>query len=479
MPADPEALTAQVRGLESELARERVRVGREKAVERLRAEVFSMRDTDGLLDVVLLMFQESRDLGVSTSATGFFFVSEEAQRIVWYSAMENPRKFGLTWTAPELREVSEEVAVFELELPLDESWNEDLQRWRAGEVWSETRTKEENEAAMREFHERCGMSDPLPFATADYEMTALPFEHGWVAVRHKELTEDHVALLADMTSALSLGYLRYLDFHRLESQNLALEQALVDLRETQQQLITQEKMAGLGKLVAGIAHEMNSPIGAIESALDVSVRCVQRVVEGTDGDGDDRLQRAIDGLSTSNRTALEGAKRISKIVQSLKAFARLDEAEYQHTDLHEGIDSTLVLLQTQITGGVRVTKDYGEIPNIHTAPAQLNQVFMHLLRNAADAIGDEGEIQISTALDGDSVRVEIADTGPGIAPEELEHIFDFDFRSNDKRVKLGLGLATDYSTVRDLGGDLQIDSQVGEGTRIWMVLPIGDPSSPT
>ena len=104
---------------------------------------------------------------------------------------------------------------------------------------------------------------------------------------------------------------------------------------------------------------------------------------------------------------------------------------------------------------------------------------MHLLRNAADAIGDEGEIQITTALDGDSVRVEIADTGPGIAPEELEHIFDFDFRSNDKRVKFGLGLATDYSTVRDLGGDLQIDSQVGEGTRIWMVLPIGDPSSPT
>ena len=159
-------------------------------------------------------------------------------------------------------------------------------------------------------------------------MSVLPFEHGRVSIRHKDLAEEGMALLHGMTIALSYGYLRYLDFARLSSQNTELQQALADLSTTQQQLLLQEKMAGLGKLVAGIAHEMNTPVGAIESALDLSRRCIERVVDGVDAAQDERLAKAIAGLSTSNSTAQEASARIATVVKNLRAFARLDEAEY-------------------------------------------------------------------------------------------------------------------------------------------------------
>jgi len=300
----------------------------------------------------------------------------------------------------------------------------------------------------------------------------LPFEHGWVSVRHKELNDEDMSLLHDMTSALSHGYLRYLDFERLESQNQALEQALADLSATQQQLLMQEKMAGLGKLVAGIAHEMNTPVGAIGSALDLSRRCIERVEEGVDASGDERLSKAIKGLGASNATAQEAAERISTVVKSLRAFARLDEAEYQMTDLHEAIDSTLVLLASEMGETITVQRDFGELPAVYTAPSRLNQVFMNLLKNGLTALDGSGLIRISTRLEDETVYVEIADDGPGMPQETLDALFDFQFRRDDGRVKLGMGLPMDYSTVRDLGGDLRVASVLGAGTEVTIELPL-------
>ncbi len=468
---DASSHQAQIDQLQTELASERKRFARERAIERLRTEVLSMRDTAGLRDVALLIFMQALEFGLHVSAMGFFFVIEETKKIVWYSALENPKKYGITWTSV-LEEYNEDIAVFSLEGPLDESWDEDIARWRAGKIQTVIRTAEENSAALKDLYETCGFSAPMPFSSEEWVMSVLPFEHGWVSVRHKELSDDDMSLLHDMTMALSYGYLRYLDFARLTTQNVELQQALEELSATQQQLLMQEKMAGLGKLVAGIAHEMNTPIGAIQSALDLSRRCIERVVAGVDASEDDRLSKAIGGLSSSNSTAHEAAERIATVVKSLRTFARLDEAEYQMTDLHETIDSTLVLLQRQLGDSVTVERDFGDLPAVYTSPGRLNQIFMNLLQNGITAVDGDGEIRINTRTTGETVTVEICDNGPGMSPDVVEGLFDIEFRSGKGRVKLGMGLPMDLSTIRELGGDLRVASTVGEGTRVTIELPL-------
>ncbi|MBT4100610.1 MAG: HAMP domain-containing histidine kinase [Gemmatimonadetes bacterium] len=217
---------------------------------------------------------------------------------------------------------------------------------------------------------------------------------------------------------------------------------------------------------------MNTPVGAIGSALDLSRRCIERVEEGVDASGDERLSKAIKGLGASNATAQEAAERISTVVKSLRAFARLDEAEYQMTDLHEAIDSTLVLLASEMGETITVQRDFGELPAVYTAPSRLNQVFMNLLKNGLTALDGSGLIRISTRLEDETVYVEIADDGPGMPQETLDALFDFQFRRDDGRVKLGMGLPMDYSTVRDLGGDLRVASVLGAGTEVTIELPL-------
>ena len=166
-----------------------------------------------------------------------------------------------------------------------------------------------------------------------------------------------------------------------------------------------------------------------------------------------------------------GAERVGSIVGSLRDFARLDEAEFQVVGLHVGIDSALTLLQNRIGENITVVKKYGDIPPIYCSPGQLNQVFMHLLKNALQAIEERGEISVSTFEADDKVYVQISDTGVGIPPEQLERIFDFDFHATDLRVKMGLGLSTDYR-IQDHQGEIQIKSEVGKGTEVTISLPI-------
>ncbi len=143
-----------------------------------------------------------------------------------------------------------------------------------------------------------------------------------------------------------------------------------------------------------------------------------------------------------------GTGRVSNIVSSMRNFARLDEAEFQVVDLHVGIDSALTLLQNRIDENITVVKNYGDIPPIYCSPGQMNQVFMHVLKNALTAIEETGEIRISTSTADDEVFIRISDTGVGIPPAQLERIFDFDFHATQDRMKLGFGLSTDSGLSR-------------------------------
>ena len=262
---------------------------------------------------------------------------------------------------------------------------------------------------------------------------------------------------------------------RVEERTTELADALRQLQDTQSQLVLQEKMASLGNLAAGVAHEINNPVGAVSSAADVSRRCIERIVEILDRHeefkGDQILQQALDLLESNNQIATTGTERIARIVQSLRSFARLDESDLQEADIHEGLDSTLTLLYHKTKARIEVHRRYGEVPAIFCYPQELNQVFMNLLNNAIQAIDGRGEIHISTSASEREVCVEISDTGQGVSAENVERIFEPGFTTKREGEGTGLGLSISSNIIRKHRGRIEVESEVGQGTTFRIVLP--------
>lgn len=265
----------------------------------------------------------------------------------------------------------------------------------------------------------------------------------------------------------------------IEQKNVELQNALNELKTTQNHLLMKEKMAALGDLVAGVAHELNNPIGAVNSITDVSNRCLDRIeivleqsqsIEEIRNNPD--LTKTLTILRDNIKVTLTAGNRIATIVKSLKNFARLDESNYKRVDLHEGLDSSLILLESELRGRIRVEKEYGDLPMIACYPGQLNQVFINLLKNAIQAMGDNGVIKIRTCVEDGSVRIEIADNGHGIPTDRLAHIFDFEFEQEGERVKLGYGLKSAFNIIQNHNGDIKIESEVGKGTTVSVNIPI-------
>jgi signal transduction histidine kinase len=258
--------------------------------------------------------------------------------------------------------------------------------------------------------------------------------------------------------------------HELESTN-------IELRQAQAALVQSEKMASLGTLVAGVAHEINTPVGSINSNGDVMVRALEKlrqILEAAPPEvrNDKQLARTLgvlEGIGKVNQTACE---RIVRIVRSLRNFARLDEAERKQVNIHEGLDSTLTLVHHELKNRIEVVRDYGEIPEIDCFPNQLNQVFMNMLVNASQAIEGEGKITITTRASGDWITVAFEDTGVGIHPENLQKIFDPGFTTKGVGVGSGLGLAICYKIVNEHGGKIDVESEVGRGTTFTITLPV-------
>jgi signal transduction histidine kinase len=269
----------------------------------------------------------------------------------------------------------------------------------------------------------------------------------------------------------------------LESKNSDLEDALKQLRETQQQLVMREKMASLGNLVAGVAHEINNPVGAVKSAADTSARSIElvrRAIGESAGldelKNNERFSTALEILKSNNDITVTASERIADIIRSLKNFARLDEAEFQQADIHEGLDSTLTLLHHELKNRINVEKHYGDLPRVQCYPNQLNQVFMNVLSNAEQAIEGEGTITITTEQRGENVVVKINDDGRGIRLDELERVFDPGFTTKGVGVGTGLGLSISYNIVEKHHGRIEAESAPGRGTTITITIPIAQRS---
>lgn len=297
-------------------------------------------------------------------------------------------------------------------------------------------------------------------------------------------------------NALALEELR--DLNRdLEAK---VEERTHELRKTQAQLVHQEKMASLGQFVAGIAHELNNPLNFIQGNLYHLREYVATLRETLDGYDEliaqglepEALARETEGLR--RRLDLEfvlddvaavfdgcgeGLSRSTTLVKDLRTFSRLDHPDHALVDIHEALDSTVNLLRSKLIG-IEVEKEYGDLPAVECIGGQVNQVFMNLIANAADALDAHGGgtiwIRTSCAED-ECVRVEIADDGPGVDPELVSRIFDPFFTTKEVGRGTGLGLSISYAIVQRHGGRLDVEPRDGGGSRFWLEIPIRAPEA--
>jgi hemerythrin-like metal-binding protein/PAS domain S-box-containing protein len=282
----------------------------------------------------------------------------------------------------------------------------------------------------------------------------------------------------------------------LESEKNQMLRLNSQLREAQAHLLQSEKMASIGQLAAGVAHEINNPIGYINSNLGSLKNYIDNLLElvkkyeKTEASNTDTEQLldinafkqkidleylksdVLDLLDESH----EGATRVKKIIQDLKDFSHQGgEDLWEWTDLHSGIESTLNIVGSELKYKATILKEFGDLPEVKCLPHQLNQVFMNLLVNAAHAIEQEGTITIRTGTENEQVWVEITDTGKGIAPEHLNKIFDPFFTTKPVGSGTGLGLSVSYTIIKKHQGNIKLTSQLGQGTTFRIILPINGP----
>jgi signal transduction histidine kinase len=262
------------------------------------------------------------------------------------------------------------------------------------------------------------------------------------------------------------------------------------LQVHQVQLLQSEKLASIGQLAAGVAHEINNPVGFVNSNLGTLQQYVtdllsllsayekcEREMSADRSAAVAELKQKIDlvflreDINNLLAESMDGMQRVKRIVQDLKDFSHQDVSEKQSANLERGLDSTLNIIWNELKYKAEVTKEYGNIPEIECLPAQLNQVFMNLLMNAVQAIKDYGKITIRTGQQDEQVWVEVEDTGTGIQPEHLEHIFDPFFTTKPVGSGTGLGLALSYGIVKNHGGRIEVKSEPGKGSVFKVVLP--------
>jgi signal transduction histidine kinase len=267
------------------------------------------------------------------------------------------------------------------------------------------------------------------------------------------------------------------------------------LEDTQAQLLQSEKMAAIGQLAAGVAHEINNPVGYVYSnfsSLERYVGDLFRLIESYQAlaaehqDAALRTQleqanQALDydflrgDMADLVRESRQGLERVKQIVQDLRDFSHIDSGDWQEADLHKGLDSTLNVIWNEIKFKAEVVKNYGELQPVQCLGSQLNQVFMNLIINAAHAIEGQGTIWLETGAQDDWVFVRVRDSGSGIAPENLTRLFDPFFTTKPVGQGTGLGLSVSYSIVTKHHGRLEVESELGEGAAFTVWLPLRQP----
>jgi signal transduction histidine kinase len=442
------------------------------AVDRVHVEVLAMKRSEDWGKVVNVMHKQLLSLGVKFTGCAINIIDQEAQLFRQHIIL--PSYVRKTFKPKhQFQAIDEDTDLFVVErvmepgkVPTDPAMN----AWKEKVVLRRVVEGEDLKRIVERSRDTMGFElsplDAYPRCLLD-----VPFSHGLLSVTASgpdDLTETDELILQQMAQAISVAYSRFLDFRELEKKNR-------ELNEAQTQLVQAAKLAAMGQMVAGVAHEINTPLGTINSNFDTTGRALKlireeiQVLSGGLGEKLRSLFDTIDSLTNLNRLA---CNRIIRIVRDLKNFARLDEAEFKEANLNDDIESTLTLIQHELKDRIQVIREFADLPPIPCYPNRLNQVFMNLLINACQSIQGRGEIRIRTSLCNQQVKISISDTGTGIKGEHLEKIFDPGFTTKGVGVGTGLGLSISARIIQDHRGKIEVESELGKGTTFTVSLPI-------
>ncbi len=280
-----------------------------------------------------------------------------------------------------------------------------------------------------------------------------------LSYQKRELNEE-MEILDAVSSQLGNAIIRA-ELYQKNAKNVKdLKAALEELKETQLQLINSEKMASLGQLIAGVAHEINTPVASIKSNNSIMEKLISQIEQ-------DDIKEMFTQINSIDKEAIQ---RISNIVVSLKKFVRLDEAELQEANINKELDLTLELISHETKNKIEIEKHYGDIPPIKCYPNMLNQVFTNILVNACQAIKDKGKIVITTEFKDSNLIVKIKDNGQGIPKENLNRIFTAGYTTKGVGVGTGLGLAISQKIIDKHKGKIQVYSEEGLGTEFVITI---------
>lgn len=319
---------------------------------------------------------------------------------------------------------------------------------------------------------------------------------------NRELNQKTVQLEAALDKSMEAERQIQESTAALTASHTGLQRAYDELHAAQSRILQQEKMASVGQLAAGVAHEINNPIGFIISNLNTLKKYVARLIDfqliqqealgkfagiapetGRNILTEVEKQRKAlkielmtEDLEPLIQESLEGGDRVKRIVQNLKSFARVDDQEDIMANINEGMESTLNIIWNELKYKATVTKKYGEIPQVLCNPGQLNQVFMNLLINAGHAIDTKGEITIQSWAAEGRIFVSISDTGSGIPEQQLSRIFEPFFTTKKAGKGTGLGLSISNEIVRNHGGEIRVESEPGKGSTFTVSIPLDRPN---
>lgn len=258
----------------------------------------------------------------------------------------------------------------------------------------------------------------------------------------------------------------------LEAQNEELIESKLHIQQQQGQLLQSEKMASVGMLTAAITHEINTPIGAINSNAQLEDMLLAQLMNHPDIQNNEELRTIFAQLKEVNDVNLDACSRITEIIRSLKSYSRLDQADFKEANINEGIKSVLVLTHNLLKRRITVHEDYGDFPPVRCFPGQLNQVIMNIIVNASQAIEGEGDIYIRTCQQDRNILISIRDTGVGIKEEDIPKLFDPGYTTKGVGVGLGLGLYISYNIIHNHKGDISVISEPGKGAEFIIRIPM-------
>ena len=441
-------LIAELEEMRQRLEQQAEQARRERAVERVRAEATSMRQGNDLRNVIGVVMSELIALGVDTELCLIQFPEPKNERVRFYGAVINAKKRGVFWAAssPRFIEINEDVVV---EGPLENLLDDHIaMMWKKGETyWTSGFT--ENVQNIGEYLGRqLKVDGSWPFSKRECIRVDVRFEYGWIGVCVPGFNENLVEIVQEFCRGLELGYLRFLDFQRLEEQNQTLAEANQQIEEN-----TRRK----SDFLARMSHDLRTPMNAIIGYTRILLRRCRDTLES-------RQLRNLENIDTSAHNLLN---LINEILDLSKVEAGRIEVRPQPVDLQQLATECAAAIEPLIQAEVQLVQDIEAVPSLRTDGEILRKVLMNLLGNAVK-FTDAGSITVSVQPVDDQVEISIADTGMGIPPEDLPYIFE-EFRQVERQGSTekegtGLGLAIAKKSVELLGGTISAESEVGKGT---------------